>query len=219
VTISFYETLALMEGVRFFAPTIELTEQLMLRVEQERNKALEKIRQDPSQIEEISAEETAPSSTLETLSGLVLSGMAEIKKLSSGFLSQTRGDSNPRAWQRMIAQEFYHHLTFLADSPLVEANKPFSMQKVVARSMGNLLGLSREDELLTKLAEQFARWLTDEGGEFTAGWGRIILADKDRFYLEKFLLAEDEETISPVGFGIKIHGRSEPVSTAAEGES
>lgn len=215
---SLYETLSLMEGVRFFAPTIELTEELVLRVEQERNKQLEKIRQDPSQVEEISAEETAPLSTLETLSGLVSSGLAEIKKLSSGFLGQTRGDSNPQAWQRMIAQEFYHHLTFLTDSPQVEANKPFFMQKVVARSMGNLLGLSREDELLTKLAEEFARWLKDEGGEFTAGWGRIILADEGRFYLEKFVPAEDEETISPAGFAITIHGRSEPALTAAEGE-
>src|SRR5216684_1377816 len=100
-TISPYETLSLMEGVRFFAPTIELTEEIVLRVEQERNKQLEKIRQDPSQVEEISAEETAPSSTLETISGLVSSGLAEIKKLSSGFLGQTRGDSNLQAWQTM----------------------------------------------------------------------------------------------------------------------
>lgn len=196
VRISFYETLAVMEGVRFFAPTIELTEQLMLRVEQERNKELVKIRQDPSQIEKISAEEA----------------------VTSGFLSQAGDDGNPRAWQRMIAQEFYHHLTFLTDSQLVEAKKPFSMQKVVARSMGNLLGLSREEELLRNLAEQFSSWLSDEG-EFIAGWGRIILADNDRFYLEKFLTAEDEENIPPTGLGIKIHGRNEPVSTVAKGES
>ena len=214
-TISPYETISVLEGVRFFAPTIELTEQLVLRVEQERNKQLEKSRQDPSQVEEIYDEKTAPSSAMETLSVWFSSGLEEIKKLSSGFLGQTRSDSNPHAWQRMIGQEFYHHLTFLADRPL---DKPFFMQKVVASSMGNLLGLSREDELLTKLAEQFAGWLKAEGGEFTAGWGRIILADEGRFYLEKFLLAEDEETVSPAGFGIKIHGRSESALTAAEGE-
>jgi hypothetical protein len=218
-TISLYETLSLLEGVRFFAPTIELTEELVLRVEQERNKQLEKIRQDPTQVEEISDEKTAPSSTLETLSVLVSSGLAEIKKLSSGYLGQARHNSNTQAWQRMIAEEFYHHLTFLVDSPLVEANEPFFMQRVVASSMGNLLGLSREDELLTKLAEQFAEWLKAEGGEFTAGWGRIILADQSRFYLEKFLPAEDEETISPAGFAITIHGRSAPTLTSSEGES
>jgi hypothetical protein len=202
VTISPYETVSLMEGVRFFAPTIKLTEKIVLRVEQERDKQLEKIRQDPSQVEEIRAEEPALSSTL-----------------SSGALGQTRGDNNLQAWQRMIAQEFYRHLTFLADSPQVKAHKPFFMQKVVARSMGNLLGLSGEDELLTKMAGEFASWLTDERGEFIAGWGRILLADEGQFYLEKFLSAEDEETISPAGFAIKIHGRNEPALSAAEGES
>lgn len=218
LTIFPYDTLFVMEGVRFFAPTIKLTEEIVLRVEQERNQQLEKIRQDPSQVEEIRAEEIPPSSTLGTLSGLLLSGLSEIKKLSSGFLGQTTVDSNSRAWQRMIAQEFYHHLTFLADSPL-EVNKPFSMQKVVARSMGNLLGLPREDELLTRLAEEFANWLKDERGEFIAGWGRIILAGEGCFYLEKFPPAKDRETVTPAGFAITIHGRSEPALTAAEGES
>jgi len=214
---SLYETLSLMEGVRFFAPTIELTEEIMLKVEQERSGQLEKIRQDPSQVEEISGDEVEASGNLSTTS-MFSSGLATIRKVYSEFVSKVRGGSETQAWQRMISEEFYHHLTFLADSPQVQANKPFFMQKVVARSMGNLLGLSREDELLTRLAEEFARWLKDEGGEFTAGWGRIILADEDGFYLEKLVLSEDEETISPAGFAITIHGRSEPSLTAAESE-
>lgn len=165
-----------LENVRFFQPSLPLTQRLFTAVDAARSEDLRRIQDDDEQVEQ------------EEDDLLELSNSQKAEGSPLGLQTTQVIIDTP---QRLVAENLYYHLAFLAGNPKAKRGEGFSKDSIVL-GMSNYLGLSSQDPLLRELADEFGDWLS-ERGEFSAAWGRIILSDNDRFYLEEF---EDIEAVA-----------------------
>lgn len=165
-----------LEEIRFFQPTLPLTQRLVEAVDTARSADLRRIREDKEQIEE---DEDA-----------LLEGFQQEDIVQEEFPRPFQTSQQQTALQQhLIGEKLYYHLAFLAGNPKATVGEALSIRDAVVGGMSSSLGLSPRDELLAELAVEFVTWLS-ERGEFTVGWGKIIFADTDRMYLEEFDIDE-----------------------------
>jgi alkyl hydroperoxide reductase subunit AhpC len=165
-----------LEEIRFFQPTVPLTQRLVKAVDTARSADLRRIREDKEQIED---DEDA-----------LLEGFQQLDTVQEYFSPPFQTSQQQTALQQhSIAEKLYYHLAFLAGNPKAKVGEALSIREAIVGGMSNSLGLSPHDELLAELNVEFDNWLS-ERGEFTMGWGKIILADNHRMYLEEFEVDE-----------------------------
>jgi hypothetical protein len=162
-----------LEEMRFFSPTPELTKNLFAAIAAVRLSDQIRAREDKEQAEDVEDD---------YLKNLPPDGTAEANSASPPLSAPEQDEILFQ--QRFIAEELYHHLAFLARGQPAKSGRPLRMKEAVADGMGNVLGLPQEEPLLGELANEFNSWLS-ELGQFTTGWGNIILADGNRLYLEE----------------------------------
>jgi hypothetical protein len=168
----------LFDDLRFFQPSVPLTRNLVSAIQTAHSADLERVRNDERQVEQ---DEDVPED----------SGF-EARELSpNSSISELELDDETHFQRRQIAVELYGLLAFQAHSPQARAGRAISIQDSITSGMSVSLGLPKENVLLSVLANEFGRWLRDEG-EFLAGWGRIIFAATEHLYLEAFPFEEDK---------------------------
>jgi hypothetical protein len=172
-----------LEEVRFFLPSPGLTEALVAAVEAVRISDQIRAREDREQTEDVDEDylRNLPPDEPAQVSPATPHGSEE----EEVFLQR-----------RFIAEELYHHLAFLSRSPPAKRGHPLPIREAVAGDMGNVLGLSRDAPLLGRLADEFTGWLR-ELGQFTAGWGNIVLGEGNRIYLEELRPPESDAAERP----------------------
>lgn len=172
-----------LEEVCFFLPSPDLTKSLVAAVEAVRLRDQIRAREDREQTEDVDEEyvRNLPPDEPARVGSAPPHGSEE----QEVFLQR-----------RFIAEELYYHLAFLSRSPPAKRGLPLPIGDCVARDMGRVLGLSEEEPLLGRLAAEFTSWLS-ESGQFTAGWGNIVLANGGRIYLEE-LRPPESEAAAPV---------------------
>jgi hypothetical protein len=170
----------LLEEMRFFSPSATLARRLFAAVEAARAEAIGKAMEDEEQVER--EEEDEPDIT------------APAAVAASGSVS---AEETTVLQQRLLAEELYYHLAFLAGSQQAKSGAPLPIRESVVSGMANVLGLPEQEVLLAGLADEFTGWIT-ELGQVTTGWGNIILAERGRIYLEELL---------PHGEGAEVPGK------------
>lgn len=170
------------DEVRFFLPSPGLTKALFAEVEAVRRNDQIRVSEDREQAE------VADDDYMQNITpdGSAQAGIYESQGSEEAVFLQ----------QRFIAEELYHHLAFFSRSPPAKRGHPLPIVDMVAHGMGDVLGLPREGPLLRRLADEFKGWLS-EFGQFTAGWGTILLADGNRIYLEEIHPPEVETAARP----------------------
>jgi hypothetical protein len=170
----------LLEEMRFFSPSASLARRLFVAVEAARAEAIRRVMEDEEQVEREEEDEldiSAPAAV--AASGSVPAEEATVLQ------------------QRLLAEELYYHLAFLAGSQQAKSGAPLPIRESVVSGMANVVGLPEQEVLLAELADEFTGWIT-ELGQVTTGWGNIILAERGRIYLEELL---------PHGEGAEVPGK------------
>jgi hypothetical protein len=174
-----------LEEVRFFLPSPELTKSLFAAVAAVRLSDQIRAREDRDQTQDVGddyLQNLPPDEPAEASLNSPLPLVSEEEEI----LFQ----------RRFIAEELYHHLAFLSRSPMSKRGLSLPIRESVVRDMSNVLGLPQEERLLLRLADEFTSWLS-ELGQFTAGWGNIILAHGNQIYLEELHPAESNVVAPP----------------------
>jgi hypothetical protein len=165
-----------LEELRFFSPSQELTKSLFKAIDVTHFHDQVRASEDRDQAEDVGDD---------YLRNLPKEEIAEANVVASVASERASEQEETFLRQRFIAEELYYHLAFLARSPQAKSGKSLPIGEAVAHDMGNVLGLSQQESLLGKLADEFTVWLS-EAGQHTTGWGNIILAEGNRLYLEEF---------------------------------
>ena len=176
-----------LEELEFFLPTSGLAKRLFSAVEEVSSRELQNALKDREQVEDDDYLNNLPPEEIEPVAAI-----------ASPVSEQLSGRGKPVSQgpeQRFIAEELYHHLAFLARNPSDKEHRRLSIKENVAYDMGAILGLPKQEPLLMELANEFSKWL-NRAGHFTTGWGNIILAEENHFYLEAFELQEDDAVSS-----------------------
>jgi hypothetical protein len=161
-----------LEEMRFFLPSSRLTKELFVAIEVVRRSDQIRAREDREQTEDVNDEYLNYRPPVET-------------DIDAAALSAPAPEHEEMLGQRrFIAEELYHHLAFVSRSPPAKNPRPLHIREVVTHGMANALGLPQEEPLLSELAGEFIGWLSEQG-EFITGWGKIILAEGDSFYLQE----------------------------------
>ena len=169
-----------LEEMRFFSPSISLAGKLFAAVEAARAEAIRGAMEDEEQIEREEEDElniTAPAAV--------------------ATFGQVSAEEATVLQQRLLAEELYYHLAFLAGSQQAKSGVPLPIRESVVSGMANVLGLPEQEVPLAELADEFTGWVT-ELGQVTTGWGNIILAERGRIYLVERL---------PHGVGAEVPGK------------
>lgn len=165
-----------LEDIRFFQPSVPLTQRLFTAVDAARLEDMRRVQEDDEQVEHDEGE------------SLELSSSPDDGDFPQGLqTSQLVIDIQ----RRLVAENLYYHLAFLAGGPKAKRGEGLAIKDSIVAGMHSL-GVSAHDPLLRELADEFDDWLSKRG-EFSAAWGRIILSDNGRFYLEEF---EDTDAIT-----------------------
>lgn len=172
-----------LEEVRFFLPSPGLTKALVAAVEAVRRRDHLSAFEDREQVEDVDDDywQHLPQD--------------EPARVSSEATPES-DEEEVFLQRRFIAEEVYHHLAFLSRSPPAKRGQSVAIREAVGGDLSSALGLPREEPLLGRLADEFTGWL-NELGQFTAGWGNIILADGNRIYLEELRPPESDASDRP----------------------
>jgi hypothetical protein len=165
----------------FFAPSAEITRQLIVRLGERR---AARLREEAAAI---------PSSDEETKTS------DELLNAILGALESDAENGADADWedQRWLSEVVYHFLGFQAGRARRGGQTEFSSIDIV-EGMSDGLGLPQAEDfpLLEQLAQEFLTWLREQGETYTAGWGVIVrdLDNWDRFRLEALptRVSEDE---------------------------
>lgn len=171
-----------LEEMRFFSPSAPLARQLFVAVEAARAEAIRGIMEDEEQVER----EDEDDLDIAAPAAVATFGQVSAEAEEATVLQQ-----------RLLAEELYYHLAFLAGSQQAKSGAPLLIRESIVSGMANALGLPEQDVLLTKLADEFNVWIA-ELGQVNTGWGNIILAERGRIYLEELL---------PHGVGAEAPGK------------
>lgn len=168
-----------LEEMRFFSPSAPLAGQLFAAVEAARAEAIRGVVEDEEQVEREEEDGVDITASSAETSGQVSAEEATVLQ------------------QRLLAEELYYHLAFLAGSQQAKSGVPLPIRESIVSGMANALGLPEQEVLLAELADEFTGWIT-ELGQVNTGWGNMILAERGRIYLEELL---------PHGVGAEVPGK------------
>lgn len=165
--------LGFLEEQKFYSPSPKVVQRLFGAMENARDRDLQRIMSDSRQVEEdgddIGDSEIAfPEEMMEDAAFISNSVSREEKTL---YLRQ-----------RLVVEELYHHLAFIARSPAAREGNALPLREIVSSGMGRILGIPNEEALLRELANEFVGWLKARG-QFVAGWGTATYAEGDNVYL------------------------------------
>jgi hypothetical protein len=141
----------LFEEMRCFSPSAALARRLFAAVEAARAEAIRRAMEDEEQVEREEEDEldiTMPAAV--SASGSVLTEEATVLQ------------------QRLLAEELYYHLAFLAGSQQAKSGAPLPIRESGVSGMANVLGLPEQEVLLSELADEFTGWIT-KLGQVTTG--------------------------------------------------
>jgi hypothetical protein len=171
------------ENHRFFFPSEPLAESLLEEMKNIEINHLKQIQNDPEQIEAVerSKEDLSPS---------------QEKKDHHSV------EEKIHFLIRLIAEELYYHLALLARSPFAKGDNAIPIRAAIIPGMGNMLGIPEDSQLLAKLASEFTEWI-NERGEFTAGWGSILLGKDNTVYLREVEIEGERKSVSESKFFVK----------------
>lgn len=178
------------DDLRFFQPSVELTEHLVSAIQTAHLADLERVKNDEQQVEQ---DENVPEDFGSEVSGLDLN------------YSNSELEPEPEIvfQRRHIGVELYGLLAFEAQSPQATAGHAISIYDSVTSGMSVSLGLPKQHILLSNLASEFGGWLKGQG-EFLAGWGRVIFSASDHMYLEAFPFVEADRSEEELADVVKV---------------
>jgi hypothetical protein len=146
----------------FFIPSTEITAQIIRRIGERRAKRLRQ-----------AAADYLPSETADTAeSSELLSAVADA--LENKGETAVRDDWYDRRW---LSEIVYHFMGRLAGRSQRGGQNTFKLTPCIVQGMRPRLGLHEPEDvaLLTELASEFSRWLSQlKDRTFPAGWGKIV---------------------------------------------